>query len=255
MESVPEDKVVFGASSEGVESAKEQEVVDMLTKLEPSELYPFHRPRLRYRLVKEMGESRGWGTSLANGEIEGISKCPLTLAEALKTLNAEELAVFFVLFPDRLKAWKQKVYDAHTKLVADYRARVQQHHAEAKAAKKKAGGPGSLTAAFVDWEIGVEDDDDEVLCRSVSGDSDRDALVAELAEVRGQVVALTARLEHVTGSSDGGPGAQLSSMSPRLSESQKLGLRRLIANDVGDGVTEDDIVERAVELGVADLLE
>lgn len=202
--------------------------------------------------MKDIGESRGWGTSLANGQIEPVSTCPLTLAEAVKTLNVEELAVFFVLFPDRLKAWKHRVYDRHTQLVADYRARVQKHYADAKEAKKKSGAV--RTAAFVDWEVdSPDDDDDEVLCQSVSGDSD--ALLAELQE---QVVSLTARLDRGMRSSDGGPGTQLSSVSPRrnrLSENERLGLRRLIAENFGDGVMEDDILESATALGLAGLLE
>ena len=167
-------------------------------------------------------------------------------------LNVEELAVFFNLFSDKLLAWRRKVYDAHTKLIEEYRAKVRQYHEDKRAQKK-----GGVTAAFVDWVAGIadEDDRDEVQCRSLNGDPERAGLVADLTEVRQQVVALTARLEQVTGLCDGGPAPQLSSMPPRLSESQKLGLRRLLANDVGDGVTEDDIVELATELGVTDLLE
>ena len=212
--------------------------------------------------MKQIGEQRGWGKPLANGRIEGISHCPLSLQEALRTLDVEELAVFFVLFPDRLQAWRRKVFEAHNKLVEEYRAKVQQYHADKKA-QKKGGGPVP-TAAFVDWEAGVadEDDEDEVLCRSISGDSERATLIAEraaltadLTEMRQRVVALTAQLEQATGSSDGGPAPQLSSMSPRISADQRSSLRRLIADDIGDGVTEDGIMERASDLGLAGLLE
>ena len=139
--------------------ANEQEVIDLLTGTEESEIYTFMRPKLRYRMVKEIGERRGWGTSLANKQIEPVPTCPLTLTEAFNTLNVEELAVFFVLFPEKLKAWRRKVYEKHTQLVADYRARVQKHYADAKEAKKKAGTV--RTAAFVDWEVDSPDDDDD----------------------------------------------------------------------------------------------
>ena len=137
MESIPEEKVVLTGNSVNVTSGDEQRVVDLLTGVEASELYDFVRPKLRYKVVKDVGESRGWGTSLANEQIEPVSTCPLTLPEAIKTLNVEELAVFFVLFPDKLKSWKSRVYDKHRQLVADYRARVQKHYADAKEAKKK----------------------------------------------------------------------------------------------------------------------
>ena len=185
----------------------------------------------------------------------------MTLTEAFNTLNTEELAVFFVLFPEKLKAWRFKVYEKHTRLVDDYRAKVQKHYADAKEAKKNAGTGHTAAVVFVDWEVDPPgDDDDEVLCRSVSGGSDREAsMAAELAALREQVVALTARVDSGTGSSDEGPGAQLSA-SPRrgrsrLSEDERLGLRRLLADDVGDGVTEGDILDRATDLGLAGLLE
>ena len=84
-------------------------------------------------------------------------------------------------------------------------------------------------------------------------------MAAELAALREQVVALTARVDSGTGSSDEGSGAQLSA-SPRrgrsrLSEDERLGLRRLLADDVGDGVTEADLLDRATDLGLAGLLE
>ena len=247
----PEEKIVLGASSGRGELSKEDKVVELLTGQEHSDLYSCLRPKLRYGLVKEVGERRGWGTPLANGQFEAASRCPLTLEEALKTLDVEELAAFFNLFPDKLLAWRRKVYDAHTKLIEEYRAKVRQFHEDKRAQKK-----GGVTAAFVDWVAGVADEDekDEVQCRSLNGDPERAALVEDLTEVRQQVVALTARLEQA-GLCDGGPAPQLSSMPPRLSERQKLSLRRLLANDVGDGVTEDDIVDLATELGVADLLE
>ena len=210
-------------------------------------------------MVKEIGERRGWGTSLANKQIEPVTTCPLTLTEAFNTLNTEELAVFFALFPEKLKAWRYKAYEKHTQLIADYRARVQKHYADAKEAKKNAGTGHTAAVSFVDWEVDPSgDDDDEVLCRGVSGGSDREAsMAAELAALREQVVALTARVDSGTGSSDEGSATQLptSPRRSRLSEEERLGLRRLIADDFGDGVTEDDILGRATDLGLAGLLE
>ena len=64
-----------------------------------------------------------------------------------------------------------------------------------------------------------------------------------------------ARLEQVTGLSDDGSAPQLSSRSPRISAAERSSIRRLIADDIGDGVTEDGIMERASDLGLAGLLE
>ena len=144
-------------------------------------------------------------------------------------------------------------------MVDDYRAKVQKHHADAKEAKKNAGTGHTAAVVFVDWEVDPSgDDDDEVLCRGVSGGSDREAsMAAELAALREQVVALTARVDSGTGSSDESSVIQLptSPRRSRLSDEERSGLRRLIADDCGDGVTEDDILDRAADLGLAGLLE
>ena len=252
----------------GPTGRKDTEVIELLTKTTGSERYAgLQRPRILYRDVVNRAVQKGWGVTGANRRLEAVDPCPLTLAEATRDLDAEDLAIFFITFPSMLRSWKVSVADKHDALIESYRKQVKAFHEQQRELKGKNVGAVGVWDAFGDWggdpEVG-----DAVECGSTGGgpenshQSSINGLVSMFAEKETEIAALRARVEHSTSAVG---GAAVTAMTPterrrnepvtmRLSADETTGLRDLLAAYRGEGVTEVDVAECAREFGLAGLL-
>ena len=123
-------------------SRKENDVVELLTTTTESDRYSFPRPRILWRRVVDIAVKKGWGVSGANNQLEPVNPCPLMMAEAIRSLDVEELAVFFITFPDVFRSWRASAYTKHQAMVERYRQQVQSFYREQKEKRQNVAALG-----------------------------------------------------------------------------------------------------------------
>ena len=132
-EGTSSEKIVLGGIQLGSSSKehdaspskKENAVVDLLTNTTESDRYDFPRPKVLWRFAVELAVRKGWGVIGANKKLEPVTPCPMTVAEAIRSLDVEELAVFFITFPDMFRSWRASAYTKYQAVVERYRQQVK----------------------------------------------------------------------------------------------------------------------------------
>ena len=255
IDATDEEKLVFGSMGP---SDKVTEVTELLVGMTQSDRYDFLRPKLLYSVVVNTAVAKGWARLGPNRALEPVEPCPMTTTDALRTLPVEELAVYFVTFKDKFRSWNSAVCSKHDANVEKYRERVQKLFAD----KKKNG----TVAAVADWvEEDRVEDGLEAQIRELTAQ-----LAAKDTQIATQNLQLVGLLGRVTASPEPSVGdhtatamlaqkvqrleALVDAESPRLSADELEGLRHLLADDVGEGATDDDVLARAKSFGLSALL-